>query len=220
MLLSELVELVKMEAGQHEVDLQELEVSKYKMLLERRVLPVTNRHIPYTQDVYVEITGSPHSFITTDIPGIPKWISSVMPVGNISSANVILSNTLMHTSLLGLTDITKPTFFWKYVKPTLYVQYIGEMLIQGCYDTYLEETDDEDYTIELLNSSAEEHVITLLSGYAMITLGRSRRSAKVIDLPVEFDTDALIAEGQEIVREAMISIQADNDFFLAIGGGS
>ena len=78
-------------------------------------------------------------------------------------------------------------------------------------------TDDEDYDITLLNDDAEPYVISLLAGHAMVALGRGRRSAKILDLPIEMDTDALIAEGQELIRETLDAVQQNNAFYLALG---
>ena len=225
MLLSELVELAKITAGQHEIDLEELDLSKYKLMLERRVLPVTNRHLPYTADSRVVISQSPYIFTEVSDINIPKWISNIAPIGNTSAINSLLlggspifssSSIFRGSPVFSLGDIQKGMFLWRYVPPNLYTQYSGDMLVTACYATKLTETDSEDYTISLINEKAIPYAISLLAGHAMVGLGRGRRAAKVIDLPIEYDADSLIAEGSELIREATAEIQQNNDFYLAI----
>jgi hypothetical protein len=215
MLLSELVELVKIESGQHEMDLSELAVEKYKLILEKRVLPVLNKHMPYSTDVNIDIVASPYIFTTAVDTNIPTWISRIVPVGNVSATNIILRGSAQHYPL---GDIVKSTFLWNYdAPPKLYLEYTGDMLVTACYNASLVVTDDEDYNITLFNEDAEQYMISLLAGHAMVALGRGRRSAKILDLPIEMDTDALIAEGQELIRETLDEIKQNNAFYLALG---
>lgn len=220
--LDELIEVIKVESGQYEIDLDELDPAKYKLLLKRKVLPVINRYMPYTVDTVIVVSASPYTYITTDIP---EWLSNVIPIGNVSTSNIILTGNLRMgryesgASLgLPLGDISKPTFLWNYQKPKLYIEHLGDMLATECYKAKLTETDTETFSIDLLKEDALPYMIDLLLGYIMVAVGRARRAVTLNDLPIIFDTDTLVSEGQQLILETKEDIKQNSDFELAIGG--
>ena len=51
----------------------------------------------------------------------------------------------------------------------------------------------------------------------MISVGRSDRTAKLIDIPIEYSGDQLVSEGRELIDSTLESLQSDNRWWLGIG---
>lgn len=212
MKLSELIEMVKLNAGQSEIDLGELKFDDYRKIVEKQVAPFVSKHKPFSNDVSLSISSSPYTFTAP----IPKWISEVHPINNLSPVNV--AATLGLGKAGDLEDIRKPTFLWEYVKPKLYVQYTGDMLVKACYNIeVVADGTGNDYDINYLDGGAESNLIDLATGYAMRSIGRNRRNATLEELPVSFSADDLVSEGEELIKEAKGSLQSGNRWWMAVG---
>lgn len=210
MKLSELIEDVKLEAGQKLVDLEELDMATYKRILEDRVRPVITKHIPYTRHVLVDITASPYVY-TEDIP---EWISEVSPVQILSVASV-LSTYGFGRSIA--EAINKPTFLWHYEKPKLYVEFTGNHNVLSCHGLTLTAiSGEDDYEINFMEDKALPYVISFTAGYAMIGMGRGRRAATLTDLLFQLDGDNLAHEGKALIEDTLKQVSSAAQWWLSV----
>jgi hypothetical protein len=215
MKLSELIEVIKIDSAQFEIDFEELSDVRYKKIFEKRVIPIIGKHKPYTVYQRISVTSSPYTFTTAE--GIPDWISEFIPLNTLSASGTLSSFGLEAPHNIDISDIDKPMFLWRYNSPDLYVHYNGEFNVLKVFKPVIESDGAEDYDITYLKSNIEDSVIDLMTGYVLVAIGRNRRLARMTDLTIELDAESLVTEGLELIRETKESIKNSNDFHLALG---
>lgn len=203
MLLSELIENIKMEVGQFEIDFDELTNDQYSKILLNQVSPIVNKNIPYTMFRRIEISASPYTF-TSDIP---EWVAEVNPIDMLNIGNLTrrLYEEGSGVNIYGRSeDTTIPSFLWEYdkVNGKLYLDHTGIFNIKSVHKMALQDQSPDDYEILYLDENAVPHMLNLMSGYVLKAMGRNRRVATLQELPFTLDGDQLVSEGIEQIREA------------------
>mgnify|MGYP001573297339 CR=1 FL=1 len=210
MKLSELIANVKIRVGQYDIDLEELDVAAYKMIVEDQSSEFVAKYLPHEIRRRIVINTSPYVF-TTDIP---LWISEVIPV------EIYSASSMLHSYGLGLNiaeATTRQTFLWEYESPNLYVEFTGNFSTLSLHRITLTQiSGEDDYEINFLDDKAKPYLIEDVAGRAMQALGRGRRSAKITDLTFELDGDAIVSEGVELVNTNLEKMQAVSKWLLAV----
>ena len=104
-----------------------------------------------------------------------------------------------------------PSVYWRYDNPVLSFSLTSDVYQVGYFYTpkYVDGVIEEfDIT--------EERFLDMVTGKFMSTIGRSRRAFKITELPIDFDFDYLIQDGDALYAEAKEAIQEGSDFWLAI----
>ena len=209
-LYAELKKLVDIASGQFQTAIVSLPDLDLKLLVESQVLPVIGAHLPLTKKFQITVSGSPHTF-TTDIP---DWIPVVDPV-DITSPSSVFGQLYSSSRLRRKTQgIAKPTFLWEYEKPTLYIEYNGEVIIKGAYKSILVDDGASDYDITNIDESTKPHLINLTTGYVMVALGGDERKVRLTELPIELDGEQMVSDGKELIEKTLEAITKNNKWYL------
>lgn len=212
MTLLELIDTVKTQSGQKQLDFNELTTTDYKNIVERQSAPLISRYLPFEKHIRIQVGSSPFTF--TD-PDIPEWISRVDPLDVvIPTGGGLLIKAL---SSMGQSDITKPSLFSKYDKPNLFIESSGSFLVKALFKMSLEPspTIPGDFDIFQLDEHAVPYLTDLVLAYTLISIGRGRRAVTLEPLPFEFDSPSLVSEGLDLLRETKELLQQKSKFWLS-----
>lgn len=212
MTLSELKQTVIDQAGQQLNTAIDTEVSDtiFQRIVEKIVLPKFGRYKYKSEIQRFYTVQSPYVFVDP----APDWISYIKPLNFLSLSNP-LAALLKDKEIDSITGISKPSFLYKYEKPNLYIEYVGEMEARVCYRAYVDESSLNE--IQYVKDSDLDTLIELTLGHFLVSLGRSRRLAKLTELPIEIDAEALVNEGNDLIRATEEKLHLNSDWHLAVG---
>lgn len=175
---------------------REFPYNRFKELFKSQIYPFYSRYLFKTKrfNIYVRY-NIPFRF---DEPA-PEFISRVAPVSLYGLYFGEFRNyiSLSPVSYLSMKPGNRFYVPFKYEKPVLYCGWDGEVEILAQYRLEFDEERDE---IEI-PSDMKDLIYDLCSAYMMIVIGRTRRHLKIADLPIEFDGEALVGEGEEILEK-------------------
>lgn len=222
MLLTDIFERILVKSGQFllRVDNIELDPTRFKVLVED-ALVILNKHRPIDRHVYITV-NSPRTYtFSEELDGIiPYSVVDAVPVRP-SAVNPYMLNMMGLGSDRNEYMSEKGSVPFEYRKPNLTVSFSGDFDVH-CIDYYeiISEQDDSGaivFSIPELTIN-ESYFFELLRGMFLQTLGRSRRSFTLNDLPIAMDADQITAEGENIIENAMEDLIANAKTHLAFGG--
>lgn len=154
----------------------------------------------------------------------PKWISEVVPVNVLTVAGILyLIQETRFTNVAEQSILHEPrTFLWHYENPILYLTETGGMDITAHYSYIREEIFDSegnlvDVDMEDVDEGVDRIFIDLVLAKFLQKVGRSRRTFRLNDLPIEYDAEAMVSEGIELEREARERMYDQSNWYDAIG---
>lgn len=213
MKLTDVIDQVILDSGQFivgDISLINFDINKFNTIC-KRALAFYGKYKPKTKLLYVTTYNGSHTFLDD----IPSWISSARNV-----EATMLPAIFQNRNNINLNDtIYGP---WRYDKPIFYTSQPGRYEITGVYDLGHKEIRDDknnliDVELEDLDLS-DARFLDLMRGYFLQSLGRSRRGFTLQDFPVQLDADQMIAEGNDLVKDAEEGIKENSYWHLAVGG--
>jgi hypothetical protein len=196
----------------HLVDDALARYSKHSPHEEHMFVQMSQRNVRLTAEFVCGLTGKEYL-------GEPDWVSDVMPVRLYGYNPFFIFKNLDPNYNSDLQEKTQMPF--KYRKPDLYVSISAEYDVHAVWKHKVIETqtEREGFVYEVPTISIDDTVFfLLLQGMFLSSIGRSRRSFTLQDLPIAMDAAEIAAEGQEIVEKAMEEIEDHQKFYLAWGG--
>lgn len=175
---------------------------------------------PDTTDIF-----DPRVALANRDPGRPpKWVSSVVPVNVLTVAGILyLIQETRFTNVAEQSILHEPrTFLWHYENPILYTTETGTMDITAHYSYIREEIFDSDgklvdVDMEDVDEGVDRIFIDLVLAKFLQKVGRSRRTFRLNDLPIEYDAEAMVSEGIELEREARERMYNQSNWYDALG---
>ena len=198
--LQELYQTAVVRAGQYLVidalD-REFPFDQFQLLFKNLVFPLYAKYVYKSDRKCIYVTyASPFVFPEP----APDIVSSVIPqsIYGIYIGEFLHTRLLYHVSYLSTKPLTRFSVPWEYRKPALYIGYQGQVEVR-ChwklrYDEVTGEVEIDPETLDIL--------LDLCAGYIMTALGRSRRMVRIGDTNLEFDAEAMVTEGEELIKEA------------------
>ena len=209
--LTNLFNLIKITSGQFiidDLDETKLDIEKF-WALTKPAVDIYDKYLP-TKTV-LNLTLQPTYTFPKD--NAPEWISSVYPSGAFMAMSLYVYQSSNPNPF--------PVFF-RYEKPTLYVNIGCEAQVTAHYKRKCKEIRDENnkltnVIIEDLDFS-DNYFTDLVTGYFLISLGKSRRSFTLSDFPAQMDSSDLVSEGQTLIDNSMQAIRENSYFQYSLGG--
>ncbi len=210
-LLADLKRLTAIMSGRFTTVVTDLPDADFKLLMEHVVFEAITAQYPEVLEQQIAVSSNPHTFTGSNIP---DWIYRVDPVGVLSPSTPLSFFFRGSRGLLG--DVIKPTFFWEYEKPILYLEYTGDVMVKGCHGLTLT-ADNGDWDIGRLDPTIKPVLIKLATGHVMVSVGSDERNIKLGELPIELAGEAMVGEGTEKINEAMEELKELNKWWLSAG---
>jgi hypothetical protein len=186
--------------GHHLVELvleDELPDSWVKLLVKHEIYPFYSKYIYKSKNI--------HTFVTYATPFVfsapaPDIVGAVVPVSvyGLYIGEFLNFRFLTHTTYLSTKPLSRFAIAWRYEKPKLFVGYQGEVEIRAHWRVQFDEVNN---VLEVENDT-RDILVDLIAGHVMTSLGRSRRMVRIGDSNMEFDAAEMVAEGEELIREA------------------
>lgn len=181
--------------AKQEIEDKEFPFSQFLVLFRNQIYPLYSK--------YQYKKGYHRVYVTYAIPYVfpepaPEFISRIVPVSvyGLYIGEFMNFRFLSHTSYLSTKPFTRFVITYRYEKPKLWCGYQGEVEIEGNYKVVLDEANG---VVEVVVDS-RDILQDLCSAYMLISIGRSRRAVRVPE-GIEFDAEAMVTEGEELLRE-------------------
>lgn len=215
MLLTELENLVLDITGEFllgDITALQLDHNRFYRLV-RRCIGIYEGYRPLEKRFNLTTTQK-HTFRETDTPnGIPSWVSAVIPIGIPIAPFANLQNS---------GEMNPGTFIYRYDKPDLYLSQSGSVDVSAIFPylnsanitstgAVIEQVDMPD-----IDEMEHEHLIDLLCGHFLVSIGRSRRAFTVDDVQISNDAAEMVQEGQDRISEAKEALGERSKWWLAI----
>lgn len=181
--------------AQQEIENKEFPFTLFEKMFKNQVYPLYSKYQYKKRHHNVYVTyATPYVFPEP----APELVNRVVPVSvyGLYIGEFMNFRFLSHTSYLSTKPFTRFVITFRYEKPKLYCGYQGEVEIECSYKLELNESNK---TVEVIEDS-RDILQDLCSAYMLIALGRSRRAVRVPE-GVEFDAEAMVTEGEELLRE-------------------
>lgn len=195
--LQDLYNLAIIESGQFiagDVFYAEFPIDKFRMLFKHKVYPLYSKYVFKTirQNLSV-MANMPYVFPDP----APDIVSRVVPVSiyGVYIGEFMNFRFMSHTSFMSTKPLGKFTIVWRYEKPKLFVGYQGNVEVECQYKYAYDDVTD----IVEVNVDSKDILIDLCVAEMLISVGRARRLVKVADTNLEFDAEALVQEGTEML---------------------
>ena len=199
--LRELYETALVRAGQYLVEeallAKEFPLDKFELLFKNQIYPLYQKYVYKSDRIVTYVTyAAPYVFPEP----APDTVNAVIPVSiyGLYLGEFMNFRFLTHTSYLSTKPLSRFTVAWEYRKPVLYVGYQGQVEIRVSWKL---QYDEEKKELEV-DPETKDILVDLAAGYVMVALGRGRRIVKIGDSNIEIDSDALVSEGEELIKEA------------------
>jgi len=199
--LQELYRTALVRAGQYLVEdallANEFTLDKFELLFKNQIYPLYQKYVYKSDKILTYVTyASPYVFAEP----APDIVNAVVPVSvyGLYLGEFMNFRFLTHTAYLSTKPLSRFTIAWEYRKPALYVGYQGEVEIRASWKLMYDEVSK----VLEVDPETRDILVDLCAGYMMVVLGRSRRIVKIGDSNMELDADALVSEGEELVKEA------------------
>ncbi len=199
--LQELYRTALVRAGQYLVEdalvANEFTLDKFELLFKNQIYPLYQKYVYKSDKILTYVTyASPYVFPDP----APDIVNAVVPVSvyGLYLGEFMNFRFLTHTAYLSTKPLSRFTIAWEYRKPALYVGYQGEVEIRASWKLMYDEVGK----VLEVDPETRDILVDLCAGYMMVALGRSRRVVKIGDSNMELDADALVSEGEELVKEA------------------
>ena len=206
--LEDFYDSILVRIGQHlarsNITNTEFPYSEFKTLFKHKIFPFYKKYFYKTDFVRTYVTfASPFTF---DSPA-PEIISNVVPISiyGLYLGEFFNFRFITHTSYLSTKPLSRFMIAWRYEKPKLYVGYQGQVEITAHWSLTFDEANN---TVEI-DPETEDLLHDLCTGHVLSALGRSRRMIRIGDANLEFDAEAMVTEGEELIersRERIIQL--------------
>lgn len=182
--------------AKNEILSKEFTPDTFETLFRNQIYPLYSKYVYKTKNITTYVTyGQPYVF---NEPA-PEIICKVVPVSvyGLYIGEFLNFRFLSHISYLSTKPLSRFVLTWRYEKPRLYIGYQGEVDIEAGYRL---QYDRDEGTVEV-DPDTRDILQDLCSAYTMIAIGRSRRAVRLGDSNLEFDAEAMVTEGEELLRE-------------------
>ena len=228
MRLHELFQYALLNSGNHLIPEKSLEYTSEQFLSVLKIcLGIYNRYTPMVYSLNMVFHQLNYKFLGTEYPDypifkeklIPDKISDVIPV----YTTILNPFTSWVQSQQGIPidEQQKQMFVWRYDKPTLHLDRMGEMEIITLYEHPILQKTDKSTGLKYwdLPTIRESDVsfLDLMTAKFMIMIGRSRRLFAQSESPINIDFAGLIQDGAAMEQEAMKYILANARFHWSWG---
>jgi len=199
--LQELYQTAIVRAGQYLVEdallAQEFPLDKFELLFKNQIYPLYQKYV-YKGDRIVTYVTYAAPYVFPD--PAPDIVNAVIPVSiyGLYIGEFLNFRFLTHTSYLSTKPLTRFSIAWEYRKPALFVGYQGQVEVRASWKLQY----DESNKVMEIDPETRDILVDLSAGYLLSALGRSRRMVRIGDSNLEFDAEALVGEGEELVKEA------------------
>lgn len=202
--LSDLINMVMLEAGQYIIDLDSSLLSEKDIItLATRELTMYSRYIPQKVNLMYPLYDGKvfqipvDGFIPDQIVGIEtnNYYIAGLPLGAMPGA--------VHS------------FNWRYDKPTLYLRYPADNYFLTYISKYTYDPVNKCFT-NLLSTQHYNYFVDLVAGRVMMTIGRARAAFKMPNMPIETNADALVSEGKELYNAATGILKSNSKYYLTV----
>jgi len=199
--LQELYQTALVRAGQYLVEdallEQEFPLDKFELLFKNQIYPLYQKYV-YKGDRIVTYVTYAAPYVFPD--PAPDIVNAVIPVSiyGLYIGEFLNFRFLTHTSYLSTKPLTRFSIAWEYRKPALFVGYQGQVEVRASWKLQY----DESNKVMEIDPETRDILVDLSAGYLLSALGRSRRMVRIGDSNLEFDAEALVGEGEELVKEA------------------
>lgn len=181
----------------NEIKTTEFSFQTFVNLFKNQIYPLLSKYVYKREyrNIYVTYTGA---YVFPD--PAPEMITRVVPVSvyGLYVGELMDFRFLSHISYLSTKPLSRFMMTWRYVKPKLWCRYQGMVEVEALYKLQFNENS---LKVEV-DSDAMDVLQDLCSAYAMIAIGRSRRAVRIGDSNLEFDAEGMVAEGEELLKEA------------------
>ena len=147
---------------------------------------------------------------------IPDMISDVIPTYT-TFLNPFAS-WVQYQNGVQLEDQEKQMFVWRYDKPTLRVDRMGEMEVFVVYNHPILQKEDKDTGLKYWDlptiDESDVAFLDLMTAKFMIMLGRSRRLFSQSEAPINIDFQGLLSDGAALEEKAMQQILDNARFYI------
>jgi hypothetical protein len=167
------------------------------VLFKNQVYPLYQKYVYKSDRIVTYVTyAAPYVFPDP----APDIVNMVIPVSvyGLYIGEFLNFRFLTHTSYLSTKPLTRFSISWEYRKPALFVGYQGQVEVRVSWKLYYDEEKKE----AEVDPETRDILVDLTAGYLLAALGRSRRMVRIGDSNMEFDAEALVGEGEELVKEA------------------
>lgn len=226
MRLYDLFQYALFNSGNHLIPENSLEYTKDQFLSVLKIcLGIYNRYTPMFYQYNLYIHSLNYTFMGTEYPDyskfnenlIPDFISDVIPT--YTTFLNPFSSWVQYQNGVQLEDQEKQMFVWRYDKPVLRVDRMGEMEILAVYNHPILQKEDKDtglkyWDLPTINES-DVAFLDLMTAKFMIMLGRSRRLFSQSETPINIDFQGLLSDGSALEEKAMQDIYNQAKFFAA-----
>jgi len=199
--LLELYRTALVRAGQYIVEEalleEEFPLDKFELLFKNEIYSLYQKYVYKSDRIITYVTyASPYVFPEP----APDTVNAVIPVMvyGLYIGEFLNFRFLTHVSYLSTKPLSRFSIAWEYRKPVLYVGYQGQVEIRVSWRL---QYDEERKELEV-DPETKDILVDLAAGHVMVALGRSRRIVRIGDSNLEFDAEALVSEGEELIREA------------------
>jgi hypothetical protein len=199
--LEELYQTALIRAGQYLVKdallAKEFPLDKFELLFKNQVYPLYQKYV-YKNDKIVTYVTYAAPYVFPD--PAPDIVNMVIPLSvyGLYIGEFLNFRFLTHTSYLSTKPLTRFSIAWDYRKPALFVGYQGQVEIRASWKLQY----DENNKMVEIDPETLDVLIDLATGYLLSAVGRSRRMVRIGDSNLEFDAEALVGEGEELIKEA------------------
>lgn len=204
--LRDLYEVVLRRIGHHLVK-NEIETNEFKylddflVLFKGQVFPLYSKYVYRSKSISIYVTyANPYTFADP----APEIVSAVIPqsVYGLYIGEFMNFKFLSHVSYLSTKPMTRFSIAWRYEKPRLWVGYQGQVEVRAHWKLELVQDNQTGEWVVDVDPDTQDILVDLSAGYLMSAIGRSRRMVRIGDSNIEFDAEAMVAEGEELVKEA------------------
>jgi hypothetical protein len=199
--LLELYRTALVRAGQYLVEEalleKEFSLDKFELLFKNEIYLLYQKYVYKSDKIVTYVTyASPYVFPEP----APDMVNAVIPVSvyGLYIGEFLNFRFLTHTSYLSTKPLSRFVIAWEYRKPVLYVGYQGQVEIRASWKL---QYDEERKELEV-DPETRDVLVDLAAGYVLTAVGRSRRMVRIGDSNLEFDAEAMVSEGEELIKEA------------------
>ena len=206
MTLDEIFNRVLVEAGQFLITTENIELNRETFVpLVKSAIGTYNRYYPIDNYLDIDFSSSRnYTFTEANTPdGIPREIAEVIPVRIMGTYPYILKKYDDSESNVEVAE----SFPFTYRRPVLTIPANAICNVHAIFDHELRDTTPssggvKQYEINTVNENSDVF-FQLLTGRFLKGLGRSRKAFTLNDLPVTNDGPEMVAEGQEMEKDAL-----------------
>jgi hypothetical protein len=219
--LQELFERAMVNSGQFQFTPEQIELNEEAFLvIVKLVVGKYNSYCPHVEHLYVNTASNQWTFIAeqSQIGSIPSHIVSMTPIRPTGSE--LFRYFGGETQQRSLSWMVKQEYPFEYRPPVMSFPGPGEYDVLAAYDHIVTlipgETDR--YEIKTIDDG-DNSFIDMITGYFLVSLGRSRRAFTIADLPISPDASDLVSEGKELIDAADEDMKENEGLWYLGWGG-